>query len=87
MTENELKLAADKLFWRFEQEKFEYEGQYCYATELVFAFADYVDKLNDDFLYDFLQTEDDKEVRRFRDMLQKGVDSWLQKNVKTMLIM
>ena len=80
MTKNELKISADALFRRFEEKEFEYEGQYCYATELVFAFADYVDKLNNDFLYEYLQTENKKDVFRFRKMLQKGVDLWLKPN-------
>ena len=45
-----MKQKLDSLFWRFAEEKFVYGGVYPYYTELVFAFADYVENAGDDEL-------------------------------------
>ena len=40
-----MKQKLDSLFWRFAEEKFVYGGVYPYYTELVFAFADYIENV------------------------------------------
>jgi len=87
MTKSEFTDKADQLFWQYEREKFEYSGRYCYMTELIFRFADYVDELKDEELLEFLASEDKAKAGQFRCLLQKGIDRWLQDNAKTMLIM
>lgn len=87
MTNNELKEKADQMFWQYERDKFEYSGQYCYATELVFHFADYVEGLSDCELSDFLGEGNGAAPEDFRCIVRQGIDKWLQYNAKTMLIM
>lgn len=87
MTDNELEKKADQLFWHYERDKFEYSGQYCYDTELVFHFADYVESLSDSELSDFLGKGSCTLPEEFRRIVRQGIDQWLQYNAKTMLIM
>lgn len=81
---NMLRKKLDALFWRFADEKFCYTAVWPYYTELVFAFADYVDALPDEELARLLECQNPAHARR---LAAAGVDIWLTKNAKTLLIL
>ena len=87
MKKGYLQSKADELWYWFEDNLFKNDGIYSYNTNLVFAFADYVDGVSDDDLADFLQCRQKRTVKRFRKMLNNGIDAWLQDFAKTMAIM
>ena len=87
MTQEELREKADELWCFFEQNVFKNEGIYSYNTNLVFAFADYVDGLSDDDLSDFLNSDDVATIDNFRVMLNSGIEKWLTDFSKTFMIM
>lgn len=43
-----IKEKLDRMFWKYAEEKFVYGGTYPYYTELVFAFADYIENLSEE---------------------------------------
>lgn len=83
----ELRAKADELWFYFERNVFTNEGCFSYNTNLVFAFADYVDTVSDETLSEFLNSERRSDVRTFRKMLNRGIDRWLEQFSKTMAIM
>lgn len=87
MTYEKMKEKADELWFFFEQNKFKNEGEYSYNTNLVFAFADYVDGLSDEDLGDFLGSDDDNLIKQFRRMINDGIEEWLSAFAKTFMIM
>lgn len=66
MTEEQLKNKADELWYYYEQSLFENSGNFSYKTNLVFAFADYVDCLSDDDLSDLLGDASPQSAKAFR---------------------
>lgn len=87
MKRTKMKNKADELWFYFEKNIFVNEGRFSYDTNLVFAFADYVDSVSDDTLAEFLNTRKSSDVRNFRKMLNRGIDRWLAMFSKTMAIM
>ena len=87
MKRTKMKNKADELWFYFEKNIFVNEGRFSYNTNLVFAFADYVDSVSDDTLAEFLNTRKSSDVRNFRKMLNRGIDRWLSMFSKTMAIM
>lgn len=97
MDKNIEHIKADQLFAWFEQNKFVNSGVYPRNTNLVFAFADFIDSLSDDKLLEILNFDNDIlvnnkteasqiEVEHFRSIVKEGIDSWLRYNAKTMAI-
>ncbi len=74
----------DGLFWRFAEEKFVYRGIYPYNTELVFAFADYIENAKDDELSRLFPKYPPSLLRR---SVHRGTDKWLRHHAKTMMIL
>lgn len=87
MTDDKMKEKADELWLFFEQNVFKNDGEYSYNTNLVFAFADYVDGLSDDNLSDFLGSDDENLIIKFRQMINAGIEEWLSAFAKTFMIM
>lgn len=86
--DNNLKDCANKLLCRFEVERFQNSGRYSYQMNLVLAFDEYVRQMNDWDLQDYLETDDTEVVRKFRHMIDCGVDEWLSVfDVKTLALM
>ena len=56
MNNNQLKQKADELWYLFENNIFDNKGNFSYNTNLVFAFADYIEELTNTDLSEFLQT-------------------------------
>lgn len=79
-----MKKQLNDLFWRFAEEKFIYDGEYPYATELVFAFADYIEEADDDQLRQLLPQYRPALVRK---TVRRGTDKWLRRHAKTMMIL
>ena len=77
---------ADELFWWFEQNRFENTGLYPRNTNLVFAFADYVDLLSDEEIGTFLAKNNKELATDFRKTIQTGIDKWIKSNIKTIAI-
>ena len=87
MTDTNLKQKADELWYFFENNLFVNDGVYSYNTNLVFAFADYIDNLSDADLSDFLHTSDADTIQHFRQMINHAIDRWLSDFAKTVAIM
>lgn len=87
MANMDMKHQADKLWKYFEENIFVNNGRFSYNTNLVFAFADYIDSLSDDRLSEFLENGNAEDVKAFRQMLGQGIDRWLEQFSKTMAIM
>lgn len=87
MTEAKMKNKADKLWWYFEENLFINNGRFSYNTNLIFAFADYIDSLSDEKLSEFLDSNKPEDIKSFRKMLLCGIDRWLEQFSKTMAIM
>lgn len=79
-----MKQKLDSLFWRFAEEKFVYGGVYPYYTELVFAFADYVENAGDDELRRLLPGCCPSLLRK---TVRRGTDKWLRRHAKTMMLL
>ncbi len=79
-----MKQQINNLFWQFEENIFVYQGIYPYQTELVFAFADYIEKLSDADLQQLLPNLNPEQVKK---LVNKGTDKWLQKYAKTMFLL
>lgn len=87
MTKTEMKNKADELWAYFEENLFVNKGYFPYNTNLVFAFADYIDSVSDDCLSEFLNSDKTEDIAAFRKMLKRGVDLWLEQFSKIMAIM
>ncbi|MBQ8785183.1 MAG: hypothetical protein IJZ59_03965 [Alphaproteobacteria bacterium] len=87
MNNNQLKQKADELWYLFENNIFDNKGNFSYNTNLVFAFADYIEELTNTDLSEFLQSDDEQDIVKFRKMLQEGINRWLDDFAKTFAIM
>ncbi len=87
MDNKQLKQKADEFWYFFENNIFINEGNFSYNTNLVFAFADYIEELTNNELLEFLQSEAEKDAIQFRKMLKDGVNRWLDDFAKTFVIM
>lgn len=56
MDNKQLKQKANELWYFFENNIFINDGKFSYNTNLVFAFADYVEELTNIDLLEFLQS-------------------------------
>ena len=79
-----LKQQLNNLFWNFEQNQFQYHGIYPYQTELVFAFADYIEKISDNELQEIIP---DISPQRIKKIVSQGTEKWLKKHAKTMCLL
>lgn len=77
---------ANEIFWYFEENIFENCGSYPRNTNLIFAFADYMDAMSDDEITQYLKLCDSKDVACFRQIIKDGINAWLKYNVKTMIL-
>ncbi|MBO7556558.1 MAG: hypothetical protein J6T72_04105 [Alphaproteobacteria bacterium] len=87
MTNKELIEKAEQLWNFFEEKIFINDGNFSYSTNLVFAFADYIDNISDEDLQDFLQCDDQETLINFKKIISRAIDKWLQDFSKTMAIM
>ena len=79
-----IKEKLDRMFWKYAEEKFVYGGTYPYYTELVFAFADYIENLSEEEMARQVPGIMPERIRR---TVRKGTDRWLRYHAKTMFIL
>ena len=72
MDNKQLKQKANELWYFFENNIFINDGKFSYNTNLVFAFADYVEELANIDLLEFLQSEDEQDSVKFRKKYSKS---------------
>ena len=80
------KVRYDNLFHWFEENKFTNEGNYPRATNLVFEFNDWLEKVDGSELaerlglYADIKDVDDVEnaVNQAREEMMRGIDNWLE---------
>lgn len=80
------KEKLDKFFFWFEENKFENKGNYPRRTNLVLEFYDYTETLSDDELAGVLGLDADfedlddaiKAASKAREMINNGIDKWLE---------
>ena len=76
---NFLRQAADRVFYWWEEYK--YENQGLGETDKVYQFADWIDECDDEDLASigkvFYDGEDTSVVDKLRAMIVKGIDKWL----------
>ena len=80
------KVRYDNLFWWFENNLFKNEGNYPRATNLVFEFSDWLEKVDGSELAerlglyaDFKDVDDvENAVNQAREEMMRGIDNWLR---------
>lgn len=84
---NDMKKKADLLFWIFEDKFFKNEGNYPRRTNLVFEFSDFINQSTRESLAPYLTFSSDQEFCDFKQMINNGIDYWLDDgNLKTLLL-
>lgn len=83
---NILKLKADELFWRFENNYFQNSGNYSRNTNLVLEFSDFITELSSDELQQWGKLQSRQEAETLKEMINKGIDVWLSDGrIKTLM--
>lgn len=80
------KVRYDNLFWWFENNLFKNEGNYPRATNLVFEFSDWLEKVDGSELAerlglyaDFKDVDDvENAANQAREEMMRGIDNWLR---------
>ena len=83
MNQANLKQKADELFYWFENNRFQNRMNYSRQVNLVLEFCEYMETLEEDDLYQLLNTTDPQDVTAFRRLISEGLDSWLDSRIKT----
>ena len=86
MSYDVLKSLLDELFFYFEENIFENNGPWPRKVNLIFAFSDYIKSLSDRDIAEFLGNGSPKEIENFRELADKGIDTWLKANMKTLML-
>lgn len=86
MTEEQLKIVLDELFFDFEENIFVNDGVWPRKVNLIFAFADYIEAMNDAEIAYYLSTNQQCIIDQFRLMARQGIEAWLKQNMKTLMI-
>lgn len=85
MTDEQLNALLNEIFFDFEKNHFTDEGNWPRKVNLIFAFADYIDELQDCEISQILRSNDKKLINRFRHKVKIGIDAWLKENMKTLM--
>ena len=87
VTDNELKLKADKLFWIFEELIFENSGNYPRKTNLILEFSEFILNATKEELEKYIDFTSEDEVLELKKYINQGIDAWLDNGIiKTLLI-
>ncbi|MBE6453015.1 MAG: hypothetical protein E7012_05965 [Alphaproteobacteria bacterium] len=86
LTVKQLHQKASDLFCYFETTKFHNDLSYCRKINLVLAFCDYINQLQDWEILDLLETQNIDDAKRFRDIINNGADIWLGGQIKTICL-
>lgn len=76
----------NELFFNFEENIFVNNGVWPRKVNLIFAFSDYIEELSDKQIADILTTNDALLIEQFRITARKGIEKWLNDNMKTLMI-
>ena len=76
----------NEIFFNFEENIFVNNGVWPRKVNLIFAFLDYVETLTDAQIADILMTNDVYLIEQFRVIAKKGIEKWLNDNMKTLMI-
>ena len=76
----------NEIFFNFEENIFVNNGAWPRKVNLIFAFLDYVETLTDAQIADILMTNDVSLIEQFRVIAKKGIEKWLNDNMKTLMI-
>ena len=86
MTDEQLKIVLNELFFDFEDNIFVNDGVWPRKVNLVFAFSDYIEAMNDAEIAYYLSTNQQTVIDRFRFLARQGIETWLRQNMKTLMI-
>lgn len=86
MTDEQLYIILDELFYDFEANIFINDGVWPRKANLIFAFSDYLEEMKDAEIALYLSTNDLKLIERFRFIARQGIEVWLKENMKTLMI-
>ncbi len=86
MTDEQLKIVLDELFFDFEDNIFVNDGVWPRNVNLIFAFSDYIEAMNDAEIAYYLSTNQQTTIDRFRLLARQGIETWLKQNMKTLMI-
>ena len=81
MNDEKIFEKLNELFFYFEENIFINNGIWSRKANLIFAFSDYVDNLDDAKIADLLKTNNLCLIERFRFVARKGVEKWLNDNM------
>jgi len=83
----ELKLKADKLFYIFEDNLFQNNGNYPRRTNLILEFSEYIINASKEELEKYITFNSDEEFLMLKKCINSGIDKWLDNGeIKTMLL-
>lgn len=86
MTDEQIKIVLDEIFFDFEENIFINNGVWPRKVNLVFAFSDYIEAMNDAEIAYYLNTNQQQVIDKFRLMARQGIEAWLKQNMKTLMI-
>lgn len=86
LTKINTKERYNKLFWWFEENRFQNTGDYPRKTNLVFEFSDYIERIDNQtlaaqlgFYKDFKDPDDaERAAGLARLQMSSGIDMWLE---------
>ena len=76
----------NELFFSFEQNEFINNGVWPRKVNLIFAFSDYIENMEDAQIAEYLKTNNTFLIERFRFIAYQGIENWLKNNMKTLMI-
>ena len=81
------KLKADEIFWIFENKFFKNDGNYNRTTNLILEFSEFIENSSKEELNKFIHLENDEEFYKLKQLINNGIDLWLDDGrLKTLLI-
>ena len=86
MTKEQLHYILDALFYNFEQNIFVNDGVWPRQANLIFAFADYIDNLQEEDVLAFLPKDVQFDLESIKHAAMEGINLWLNENMKTLMM-
>ena len=86
MNDKKIFSILTELFFYFEENIFINDGVWPRKANLIFAFSDYIEKMSDAQIAEYLKTNNIKLIERFRFIAHQGIETWLKNNMKTLMI-
>ena len=83
LNNEELKQKANFLLSYFELYHFKNKLDYSRNINLLFEFCDYVNQMPDWELLEKIESSQESDILKFRNMINQGIDYWLNDTLKT----